>query len=69
MARRFPPPWIVEPTSGGWCVKDANGQTVAFTYGREHHMARSDYLTVEEARRIAVNIARLPELLAGKSRG
>ena len=33
MPRRFPPPWTVERTTGGWCVKDAGGFAVAFVYG------------------------------------
>ena len=33
--RRFPPPWTVEQTPGGYKVKDANGQSLACVYGRE----------------------------------
>jgi hypothetical protein len=44
---------------GGYVVRDANGQTLAFVYSRD-----SD----AEARRIAVNIARLPELLGKADR-
>src|SRR5262249_19079183 len=35
MNRRFPPPWTVEQISGGFKVLDANGQSLAYVYGRE----------------------------------
>jgi hypothetical protein len=35
MARRFPPPWAVEQIPGGYKVKDANEQALAYVYGRE----------------------------------
>ena len=64
--RRFPPPWTVETIPGGFKVIDANGQSLAYVYSRENdsdaHMAK--VLTVDEARRIASNIAKLPNLLA-----
>src|SRR4029079_1273628 len=60
--RRFPPPWTVEPIQ----VKDANGQSLAYVYGREIQ-ADADIahvLTMDEARRVASNIAKLPNYLA-----
>ena len=65
MPRRFPAPWIVEPIPGGFKVNDANGQTLAYFYAREEAAsAVAKVLTVDEARRIAANIAKLPGLLS-----
>jgi hypothetical protein len=56
--RGFPPPWTVEQIPGGYKVLDANGQGLAYVYGRE---TKADaVLTMDEARRIASNIAKLP---------
>ena len=44
---------------------DANGQSLAYVYGRETK-ADADIakvLTLDEARRVAANIAKLPKLL------
>jgi hypothetical protein len=48
---------------GGYVVRDANGQTLAFVYSRDSdsEARQAKVLTKDEARRIAVNIARLPE--------
>jgi hypothetical protein len=64
--RRFPPPWTVEQIPGGFKVVDATGQSLAYVYGRE---TRADadiakLLTMDEARRVASNIAKLPNYLA-----
>ena len=53
MPRRFPPPWTVEQTPGGYKVIDANGQALAYVYARET-LAGADTakaLTEDEARR------------------
>jgi hypothetical protein len=61
--RRFPPPWTVERTTGEhFKVKDANGLDLAYVYVRGAGASEVG-LTEDEARRIAANIARLPELL------
>jgi hypothetical protein len=45
-------------------VGDANGQALAYVYARamQAEAAHAKALTADEARRIARNIARLPEL-------
>jgi hypothetical protein len=40
-----------------------DSRSLAYVYGQEDSSAGSQHLTVEEARRIAVNIARLPDLV------
>jgi hypothetical protein len=68
MARRFPPPWTAEEITGGYVVVDANGQSIAYVYARdsESDAQVARVLTKDEARRIARNIAKLPELLEPK---
>jgi hypothetical protein len=66
---RFPPPWRVEPTQHGFEVRDANGIRLAHIYARDDlHQARFgqylEHLTTDEARRIAIGIARLPAPIA-----
>jgi hypothetical protein len=63
MARRFPPPWTVEKIPGGFKVLDAEGQSLAYVYGVADDPTIGKTLTLDEARRIASNIANLPELL------
>ena len=63
--RRFPPPWTVKALDGGgFKIVDSHGQSLAYVYGhadpRDAAIAKS--LTLDEARRIASNIAKLPTL-------
>jgi len=68
VTRRLPPPWRADKFSGGYVVRDANGFAVAYVYGRstEAEAMEAKQMTMDEARRVASNIAKLPEMLRGE---
>jgi hypothetical protein len=63
--RRFPPPWIARRAPGGFEVRDARGQRLAWIQAHESEFAalNAGLLTLDEGRRIALGIAQLPELM------
>jgi hypothetical protein len=66
--RHFPPPWTAEVTPNCFIVRDSDGQQLAYVYYESELGRRSaaKLLSKDEARRIAANIAKLPELLKSK---
>jgi hypothetical protein len=63
--RRCPPPWSVDELEACFVVRDHNGQQLAYVHFENEPGRRSvaKLLTRDEARRIALNIAKSPELL------
>jgi hypothetical protein len=56
--RRFPASWRADKIPGGYVVRDATGQAIAFVYSRdgEAEARQAKVLTTDEARRVAANI-------------
>lgn len=62
--RRFPAPWRVEENFESFAITDASGFVLAYVYFADEQRASvTGRMLRDEARRIAVNMARLPNLL------
>ena len=65
--RRFPPPWTIDEMNNAcFIVRDKNGQQLGYFYYEQEPGRRTaaNLLTRDEARRLEVNFAKLPELLS-----
>jgi len=58
---RSPPPWSVKEEDGSFVVRDNNGKVLSCVYFADE--AGRGLLTRDEARYLASNVAKLPELL------
>src|SRR6266478_3163577 len=65
MTSRFTGPWRIAEFPNGFAVYDATGRQLGFFYGRAYPntAGRTGFVMIDEARQIAVDFARLPELL------
>jgi hypothetical protein len=65
MTNRFPAPWRIVEMPTGFAVEDATGQQLGVFYGRSdpNTAGHTGFLTIDEARQMAVDFASLPELL------
>jgi len=64
--RRFQPPWTIDDTNDAcFIVRDNTGQALGYFYFEEEPGRRfaAKLLTKDEARRLAANFAKLPDLL------
>jgi hypothetical protein len=70
--RRFPPPWTIEEANEAcFIVREAgrkggkNGRALGYFYFEDEpgRRAAANLLTRDEARRMAVNVPKFPELL------
>jgi hypothetical protein len=72
MPQRFPPPWTIEEHNAAcFIIKDRSDQALARTSICQDEPGRrsaAKLLTKDEARRMAVNFAKLPDLLREPSR-
>jgi hypothetical protein len=63
MTTRFRVPWRIVEIPNGFAVEDATGRQIGVFYGRAPDGAgHTGIMTMDEARQVALDFARLPEL-------
>jgi hypothetical protein len=68
MITRFPAPWRIVEIPHGFAVEDAAGKQIGVFYGRAPDSAgHTGIMTIDETRQMAIDFARLPELLNGRA--
>ncbi len=68
--RRFPPPWTIDEANDAFfIVRDSTRQALAYVYFEDERGRRfaAKLLTRDEARRMAANFTKLPEMLQRKA--
>jgi len=58
-----PAPWRIVEIAHGFAVDDAAGRQLGVFHGRDDSNTAGHFLTIDEARQMAVDFAGLPELL------
>ena len=68
MTDRFPGPWRIVEIPSGFAVEDATGVQLGVFYGRAdpNTAGHTGFLTMDDARQMAVDFAKLPKLLNGR---
>ncbi len=63
--RRFPPPWTIDEREECFIVRDQTGQSLGYFYFEDEPQRQISMkrLSRHDARRMAINFAKLPELL------
>ena len=64
MITNFPVPWRIVELPNGFSVEDATGKQLGVFYGRAPDCAgHTGIMTMDEARQMAIDFAKLPELI------
>jgi hypothetical protein len=68
LSAAFPLPWTLDEHDECFIVRDADGQALGYFYFDEEQQspAIDRQLTRDDARRMAVNFAKLPDLVASR---